>query len=198
MGCRAPRGYRRDDDDPRLYSRRERYDYLPSPGPENGGHQKPVLRRVPHMITGWLRLGLFAVPSYAAEVVGHVDGDTVAMRVQVWPAGDLVIPRVLVWLRGIDTLELRQAACGAERAAGRQATSCLTAILPTWAQGRAGNPHPRRVCWPDGRGSSVGRRRSYALTPDGARGVGRADANPQMDHGVVFDAGDAPLSLWRG
>lgn len=32
------------------------------------------------MIAGWLRLGLFAVPSYAAEVVGHVDGDTVAMR----------------------------------------------------------------------------------------------------------------------
>ena len=97
------------------------------------------------MIAGWLRLELFAVPSYAAEVVGHVDGDTVAMRVQVWPAGDLVIPRVLVWLRGIDTLNLRQAACEAERAAGRQAVSCLTAILPHGRRVVLGNPTPRRV-----------------------------------------------------
>ena len=96
MGGRAPRGYGRDDDEPRLYSLGERYVHLQAPRPENGGHQKPVLRRVPHIIANWLCLGLFAVPSYAAEVVSHVDGDTVAVRVQVWPAGNLVIPRVLV------------------------------------------------------------------------------------------------------
>lgn len=48
------------------------------------------------MIAGWLRLGLFALPSYAAEVVGRMDGDTVAVRVHIRPAGNLVIPRVLV------------------------------------------------------------------------------------------------------
>lgn len=83
------------------------------------------------MMAGWLCLGLFAVPSYPAEVVGHVDGDTVAIQVQVWPAANLVIPRVLVRLRGIDTPELRQAACEAERTAGRQAAARLAALLPT-------------------------------------------------------------------
>ena len=82
------------------------------------------------MIAGWLCLGLFAVPSYPAEVVGHVDGDTVAVQVHVWPAANLVIPRVLVRLRGIDTPELRQAACEAERTAGRQAAARLAALLP--------------------------------------------------------------------
>lgn len=69
-----------------------------------------------------------AVPTYDA-VVGHVDGDTIAVQVHIWPPSQLVLPRVLVRLRGIDTPELR-GKCDAERIAATHAAHRVATLVP--------------------------------------------------------------------
>lgn len=148
------------------------------------------------MMAGWLCLGLFAVPSYPTEVVGHVNGDTVAVQVHVWPAANLVSPRVLVRPRGIDTPELRQAACEADRPAGRRAVARLAAPLPPGRRVVLENPtsdaYAGRVVG-DLRLAGAAATLSHQMVQ-----AGRADVQPEAVHAVVSDAGDTPLSLSRG
>lgn len=54
-----------------------------------------------------------------------VDGDTLAVRVQVWIGQDL---RVLVRLRGVDAPE-RRGTCAAEREMAERATAALAALV---------------------------------------------------------------------
>lgn len=68
-------------------------------------------------------------PTYDAVVVGHVDGDTLAVQVHVWPPSQLVLPRVLVRLRGIDTPE-RRGQCQAERLAATHAARRVAELVP--------------------------------------------------------------------
>ena len=62
---------------------------------------------------------------YAGAVERVVDGDTLAVRVNVWLGQEL---RVLVRVRGIDAPELR-GACEAEKAQARDATAALARLV---------------------------------------------------------------------
>jgi endonuclease YncB( thermonuclease family) len=73
-------------------------------------------------------------PSYPAEVIRVIDGDTFEARVRVWPGMDIT---TRVRLRGIDTPELR-ARCPQERAKAEDARAALVALL---ARGRVGINH---------------------------------------------------------
>lgn len=70
-----------------------------------------------------------AKPVYHATVVDHVDGDTLAVQIHVWPPSNLVLPRVLLRLRGIDTPEKR-GKCQAERLAATHATQRVAELAP--------------------------------------------------------------------
>jgi len=52
-------------------------------------------------------------PLYYAEVVRIIDGDTLAVRVKLWPG---LVAEYAVRVRGIDAPELRRAGCAEERA----------------------------------------------------------------------------------
>lgn len=84
------------------------------------------------MIAGWRYLGLFAMPSSAAEVVGHADGDIGDVRRQVWLA------RGSCFGCAGPAPELHQIVCKAERIAGQQAAARLAACsrMGTWASWR--------------------------------------------------------------
>src|SRR5688500_15732704 len=62
---------------------------------------------------------------YAGAVERVVDGDTLAVRVNVWLGQEL---RVLVRVRGIDAPELR-GDCEAEKAQARDATAALARLV---------------------------------------------------------------------
>lgn len=62
---------------------------------------------------------------YPAEVLRVIDGDTLEVRLSVWP-GQQVVTKVR--LRGIDTPE-RRGRCAAERALAERATQMLSSLV---------------------------------------------------------------------
>jgi len=86
-----------------------------------------------------LLLAVFSVPAgaaelypgpYRAEVLRVVDGDTLKVRVAIWPGLESVVS---VRLRGIDTPESYGPKCDAEKALAQAATAFLAALAPAGA-----------------------------------------------------------------
>ncbi len=70
------------------------------------------------------RSTVFSGP-YAAEVVRVVDGDTLDMRIAIWPG---LVAEYAVRVRGIDAPETFRPGCEAERAAGEEAAQTVAQI----------------------------------------------------------------------
>lgn len=62
---------------------------------------------------------------YEAELVDVIDGDTLDLRVAIWPG---IIADYAVRVRGVDAPEIRRASCEGERAAGEKARDWIQGI----------------------------------------------------------------------
>jgi len=64
---------------------------------------------------------------YYAEVVRVIDGDTLEVRVRLWPG---LIAEYAIRVRGIDASEIRRPGCEEERALGLEAKARVEALYP--------------------------------------------------------------------
>ena len=121
---------------------------------------------------------------YIARVERVIDGDTLRVRVKVWPLTEML---ATIRLRGVNTPEKGfRARCKAERAKGQRATAFVRRLLPKGAKVllrnvRIGKYAGRRVAdvyLPDGRSLAAviiqqglgrpydgGRRRTWCVSP---------------------------------
>ena len=123
-----------------------------------------VLRSISACVAGALLSAVGAAAAsnwlpgdYPAAIDHVVDGDTIAVKVEIWV--DLTLD-VNVRLEGVDAPETRFASCDAERAKGEAATAFVenlgleTLILNDVRHGKYARRVVARVMTPDGRNLS--------------------------------------------